>query len=228
MLRVVTRKGRGRDVVTAPPDLHLLGAVPLDGLRLVEPLQRAVVTLVQTPAALDRKPHLVELIERDPERADRPLEHRGERLVEGDALGAEQTSGLLRLEQALRRKIDVDPAREQVLEVPGALPVSQQYQSSDAHKPGTSRSPDQPSGLARRRTACSATEIEAKSIAVCCERMSLTTPRACAASAACPRVHCATAAAGSRSRVSLSTRCASRRCDSYSPSRKLPRATACQ
>ena len=35
------------------------------GLRLVESLQRPVVALVQPPAALDRQPQLIELVERE-------------------------------------------------------------------------------------------------------------------------------------------------------------------
>jgi hypothetical protein len=133
MLWFVGRERRRRDVVASPPDLHLLRAVALDGLCLVEPLQRPVVTLIQPPAALDGQPHLVELVERDPERADRALENRRERLVEGDAFVPEKSPGLPRFEQALRRQVDVDPSREKVLEIPGALPVPQQYQLSDAH-----------------------------------------------------------------------------------------------
>src|SRR5262249_27678950 len=45
------------NVVAAAPDLHLRLAVLLDGLRLVESLERAVVALVQPPGGLDRNPH---------------------------------------------------------------------------------------------------------------------------------------------------------------------------
>ncbi len=137
VLRVIRGQRRRRDVVAATPDLHLLGTVPGDRLRLVESLQRAVVALVEAPAALHRQPHHVELVERDPQRADRTLQHRREREVERDALGLEQSPGLFRLLEALRGQVHVDPAREQVLEVPDALAVAQQYQFAGAHVGGS-------------------------------------------------------------------------------------------
>ena len=105
-----------------------------DRLRLVETLQRAVVTLVQAPAALDGQPHQVHLVEDDPERADRALQHRDERDVERDALGLEQPTGFARLFAPLRGEVDVDPAGEQVLEVPDALAVAQQDESTNGHR----------------------------------------------------------------------------------------------
>ena len=53
MPRIVRRQRRRRDVVAAAPDLDLRFAVLRRRLRLVQPLQRAVVPLVQPPA-LDR------------------------------------------------------------------------------------------------------------------------------------------------------------------------------
>ena len=82
---VVGRQRRRRDVVAAAPDLHLLLAVLRRGLRLVQPLQRAVVALVQPPVLGDRDPELIHLVERDAERLDRALQHRREREVEGVA-----------------------------------------------------------------------------------------------------------------------------------------------
>jgi hypothetical protein len=46
-------------------------------------------------------------------------------VIQREAFLPEQSPGLPRLEQALRRQVDVDPTREQVLEIPGALPVPQ-------------------------------------------------------------------------------------------------------
>src|SRR6185436_9940875 len=66
----------GRRVIAAPPDQHLLLAEFRRHLRLVEALQGAVVALVQAPALVLRQPHLVEPFERDPQRADRALQHR--------------------------------------------------------------------------------------------------------------------------------------------------------
>ena len=75
----------------------------------------------------DRDPHQVHLVERDPERADRPLQDRGEGEVEGEA-GLASAAGRPR---APRRtpclgEVDVGPAGEAVLLVPVALAVAQQ------------------------------------------------------------------------------------------------------
>ena len=67
----------GRRVVAAAPDQHLRFAELRRGLGLVEALQRAVVALVQAPVLLHRQPQAVHFLERDVERADRALEHRG-------------------------------------------------------------------------------------------------------------------------------------------------------
>src|SRR4029079_15291855 len=77
---------RGRaDVVAASPDEHLLLAELRRRLRLVEPLQRAVVTLVEAPILLDGKPEAIHLPQHEIERADRALEDRGIGEVEVEA-----------------------------------------------------------------------------------------------------------------------------------------------
>ena len=130
MARIVECQRRRRNVVAAAPDLHLRLAVLLDGLRLVESLQRAVVAFVEAPAALDRQPHEVHLVEHAPQRADRALEHRGEGdvghqagLLDLDARGA-------RFDAALVGKIDVMPSGEEILDVPGALAVTNEDEFS--------------------------------------------------------------------------------------------------
>ena len=77
---------------------------------------------------LDRNPKQVELVERKPQRAIRPLEHRGEGDIERESLGLEQLAGPLRLGLALLGEIDVIPAREEVFLVPDAFAVAQQYE----------------------------------------------------------------------------------------------------
>ena len=134
MTLVIGGQRRRRDVVAAAPDLHLRLAVTLDGLRLVQPLERAVVTLVQPPGALHRNPHPIHLIEHDPERADRPLQHRSECDIDHELLLEKLPPGARGLLATLVRKVDVRPAREEVLQVPDALAVADQYQfSGDAH-----------------------------------------------------------------------------------------------
>jgi hypothetical protein len=101
-------------------------AVLRQRLRLVESLQRAVVTLVQPPGALHRYPHALHLIEHDPERADRALEHRSEGDVDRQMLAHQLAAGLGCLAAAELGQLDVGPAGEQVLHVPQALAMAHQ------------------------------------------------------------------------------------------------------
>jgi hypothetical protein len=130
MALVIAGQRRWRDVVAAAPDLHLRLAVLCDRLRLVQALQRTVVALVQAPAVLDGQPHAVHLVERDPQRADRALQHRGVRVIERDAGGRELAPGLARLFASLVGEIDVVPAGEQVGDVPLALAVTDENEFS--------------------------------------------------------------------------------------------------
>ena len=71
------------------------------------------MALVQAPALLHRQPQPVHLLEREPQRADGALEHRGVGEVEVEALGREQPAGGARLlEAGLRdRSTSVQPVK---------------------------------------------------------------------------------------------------------------------
>src|SRR5688572_24664082 len=64
----------GRNIVAAPPDQDLFLAILRRRLGLVQPFQRAVVSLVQQPRFRLRYPHQVHLIKHDPESADRSFQ----------------------------------------------------------------------------------------------------------------------------------------------------------
>ena len=66
------------------------------GLGLVESLQGAVVTFIELPGAFDRQPHPVEFVEDDPQRPDRPFQHRRIGLVEREIEFAEQPAAEMR------------------------------------------------------------------------------------------------------------------------------------
>ena len=140
--RVVGVERRRRDVVAAAPDLHLRLAVARHGLGLVESLQRAVVAFVEPPAALHRDPHPVHGVEHDPEGADGALEHRGVGDVHRDAGGEQFAAGARGLRAALFREVDIGPAREQVIDVPDALAMTDEDEFADGHRglPGGARS----------------------------------------------------------------------------------------
>ena len=97
------------------------------GVRLVQPLQRAVVPFVQPPMPVHRQPHLIDPVEYDPERANGALEHGGVRHVEEEAFLLQQLRRPCGLLAAGFGEIDVDPPSEPVFFVPRALAVSQQY-----------------------------------------------------------------------------------------------------
>ena len=103
--------------------LRLLHAVLRGRLGLVEALQRAVVALVQPPGVVHRDPHLVQLLEREPQRLDRALQHGGVGHVEDVARLAQRAAAGDGLLDALLAEIDVGPAREPVFLVPGAFAV---------------------------------------------------------------------------------------------------------
>src|SRR5262245_30953930 len=126
MARVVEVERRWLHIVAASPQMGLLGAVLRRGLRLVQTLQRAVVTLVQAPAALHRNPHEIHAVQHEPEGADGALEHRSEGQIERVSLLAQHLGRRLRLRPPLVVEIDVGPAGEPVLPIPRALTVAQQ------------------------------------------------------------------------------------------------------
>src|SRR5262249_51237607 len=68
---------RGRwDGVAATPDLGLSLAMLRSGFSLVQSLKRPVVPFVEPPALFNRDPKPIEGVERNEQRANRPLQHR--------------------------------------------------------------------------------------------------------------------------------------------------------
>src|SRR5438874_11023067 len=121
-------EARGPDVVAATPELDFVLAVLVGGLLLVQALERAIVPLVQPPAALDRNPRHLHLRERELRGLDRAQQ---QRLMDD----TRPQPGLLHLSSGIDRFLDaavaqrhVRPAREEILEIPRALAVPQQNQ----------------------------------------------------------------------------------------------------
>ena len=80
---VVARKRRRRNVIAAPPNVHLFLAEFLGSLGFVQSLQVAVHAFIQTPGPDHRNPHQVHVIQHDPQGADGALQHRRESHIEG-------------------------------------------------------------------------------------------------------------------------------------------------
>ena len=86
--------------------------------------------LVQAPVTDDRYPHAVHLLEYDPERPYRALEHRGEGDIDIVIEILQQSSGFLCLVATLLGQVHVHPSGEKVFQVPFALTVSAKHQFS--------------------------------------------------------------------------------------------------
>ena len=133
---VVRPERRRAYVVAAAPELDLLLAVAPRRLGLVQPLQRAVVPLVQPPVPQHRNPHQVHLVEHNPESPDGALQDRGVGNVEstGPLPGARCPACPCLLDTGIR-EIDVRPAGEEILLVPHAFPVTQQNKAMHSNAP---------------------------------------------------------------------------------------------
>jgi len=118
-------RGR-RDVIAAPPDLDLVEAVAFRRLAFVEALERPVVTLVQSPRPLYREVAALHLVEREVRRPDRPPQHRRMDSVDLEiGLGRQQPTCFACLGLAALTEVDVRPAGEAVLGIPGALAMAE-------------------------------------------------------------------------------------------------------
>ena len=126
----ISRVGRverwRRDVVAAAPQQNLLVSETRGGFGLVQALERAVVTLVETPVRVHRYPHSVHYIQRDPQGADGSLKHGGIGEIEFEPRAAHRVAGFSRLGDSLLGEIDIGPSGEAVFPVPHAFAMTQQ------------------------------------------------------------------------------------------------------
>ena len=118
---------RRRSGVGTAPQHELLVTVLLTDLGLVLALQSAVVTLVQTPAALDRNPQAIGLVQRHVGGINGTTQHRGEDDIRKDVLLLEQATAVLGFLDTLLGQRDVDPAGELIGFIPCALSMTEQY-----------------------------------------------------------------------------------------------------
>src|SRR5262249_28083038 len=117
---------RRLDVVAPAPEVDLLRAEALGGLRLVQALEVAVHALVQRRVALGRRRADPGDLERETGGLGRAHEDRRVQLV--DPASAELLTRVPGFALAARREGHVDPAREAVLEVPLRLSVAEKDQ----------------------------------------------------------------------------------------------------
>ena len=116
-------------VEAAAPDEHLLVAVLLGGLGLVQTLKHSVVLLVESPGLLYRNPVEIHGVEDVVEGLDGSLEVGCVGHLEGDAGLFEGLSGVEGFLYALLAEVNVGPSCEPVLLVPLAFAVTDKYYS---------------------------------------------------------------------------------------------------
>ncbi len=121
-----SRRAAAGDVERTAPLHELRLAVLLEGVRLVEALQRTVVPLVEAPAALDRQPRAVGDVERDVRGLDGAGQHAREQDVRLQPRLLDQLAGARRLLLARLAEADIHPSGEEVLLVPVGLTVAQE------------------------------------------------------------------------------------------------------
>ena len=126
---VVGGERRGRGVVAAPPELELLGAELLLDVGLVLALQVPVVALVEPPVAADREPAAPGGGQGQLGGADGPGQDRGVQKTQVEVVdGGQELAAGAGLGLPGGGQVDVDPAGEEVLGVPGGLSVADQDQ----------------------------------------------------------------------------------------------------
>ncbi len=150
---VVRLERRRRRVVAASPDVRLFDAELRGRFGFVEALQRAVVSFIQTPAAPHRDPHLIELVERQPQRSNGAFENGRVRDIELEPFVAQRASGRARFLDTLLTEIDVGPTREAVVSIPCALTVTQQHELLQDGSPSGARAPHPSESVPAREVA---------------------------------------------------------------------------
>ena len=126
---VVGGERRGRGVVAAAPELELPGPEFLLDGGFVLALQVSVVPLVEAPVAADGQPGAPRRGQGQLGRPDGPGQDRSVEEAQVQAVdGGQELAAGPGLGLPGRGQIDVDPPREEVLGVPGGLPMADQDQ----------------------------------------------------------------------------------------------------
>mmetsp|Transcript_43698 Transcript_43698/g.103154 ORF Transcript_43698/g.103154 Transcript_43698/m.103154 type:complete len:210 (-) Transcript_43698:8-637(-) len=121
------------DVEASAPDLHLLGAMLLDGLLLVQACEAAIHALVQAPSLGDRSVQLISALQRNVAGLDGALEEGSVARIQLEATLLNQSAGFLGLAKTLLRQVDIHPASETVGNIPLRLAVAREDQRGVCH-----------------------------------------------------------------------------------------------
>ncbi len=119
---------RGWGVVAAAPLQHLLGSVLLRHVGFVQPLQGAVVALIEAPTVDHRQPGALHALEHVPQGVRGALQHAGVGQVKVKATRLKQLAGGLGLLHPRWGQRHVGPAGESVFKVPSGLAVANKGQ----------------------------------------------------------------------------------------------------
>mmetsp|Transcript_14432 Transcript_14432/g.25392 ORF Transcript_14432/g.25392 Transcript_14432/m.25392 type:complete len:309 (-) Transcript_14432:14-940(-) len=118
-----------RDIKAAAPDLHLISAMLHNSLLFVQTSEAAVHTLVQAPGLVHGHKELFGALECDVAGLDGTLQIRSVADIELQSFSLQQLAGSLGLSKAFLREVDIDPASEDVGNIPLRLAVAREDQS---------------------------------------------------------------------------------------------------
>ena len=107
--------------------MHLLVAILLCSLSLIEPLQHAVVLLIEAPGLADGDPVEIHLIEDDIEGLDGTLEVAGVGEGEVKSILLQRLACSGSLLDTLIGQVHIGPSGKAILQVPLTLSVAYQY-----------------------------------------------------------------------------------------------------
>ena len=91
---------------------------------LVQPLEGAVMTFIQSPVADNRYPHRIHFVEHDPECPDRSFQYGSIGQIEFETGLSQYAAGCAGLSFAPFGQINVGPARKPILVIPDGLTVT--------------------------------------------------------------------------------------------------------
>ena len=124
MSLIVEAQLRRRDVVASAPLQDLRLAVFLSSLSLVEALERTVASLIEAPGLVVGNEQTAHLFRDGVVSLDGTLQDGCVSQVKLEAVLLEELTSGLGLLDTLSSQVDIMPAGEAVLEVPGRLPVA--------------------------------------------------------------------------------------------------------
>mmetsp|Transcript_25048 Transcript_25048/g.42669 ORF Transcript_25048/g.42669 Transcript_25048/m.42669 type:complete len:218 (-) Transcript_25048:38-691(-) len=119
---------RRRDIIRTSPYQYLVLSVLVDRFLLIETLQSTIMTLVEFPCVVCRKPHEIRLFQHMPQSTNSTLQQRRKGNIGLDTLGSNQLASFNNFFRSPRRQRTIIPTSKLVLQVPSGFTMSYQHQ----------------------------------------------------------------------------------------------------